>query len=80
MPYMVQLPLMETQDWNTHPVYRDLASQMFQKWYEYLARSICSVHKDSDICVGYLVMDIPGRAEFQYGIDFSGLEGLENNE
>lgn len=45
-----------------------------------LVRSICSVHKDSDMCVGHLYVDIPGWARHQLDTDFLGLEGLEDSE
>jgi hypothetical protein len=38
------------------------------------------VHKDCDMCVGYLYVDIPGWARHQLGTDFLGLEGLEDSE
>jgi hypothetical protein len=80
MPYMVQLPAMEIQDWNANPVYRDPASETFKMWREYLSRSICSVHKDSEMCVGYFFVDIPGWARHQSGADFLGLESLGDGE
>jgi hypothetical protein len=38
MPYMVQLPVMEIQDWNAYPVFRDPAFEALKKWCQYLAR------------------------------------------
>ena len=38
------------------------------------------MHKDSDMCVGYLFVDIPGWARHQLGTDSLGLEGLEDSE
>lgn len=78
MPYMVALPVMEIQDWNGHPVYRNPASDVFKMWCEYLARSICSVHKDSELCVGYFFVDIPSWTKHRSGADFPGL--LESDE
>lgn len=79
MPYMVQLPVMEVQDWNPNPTYRDLASQMFKSWCKYLARSICSVHKDSEMCVGCFFVDIPRSAPHQSRANFPTLIGLDDD-
>jgi hypothetical protein len=45
-----------------------------------MVRSICSVYKDSEICVGYFFVDIPGWARHQSGTDFPGQEGMEDSE
>jgi hypothetical protein len=46
----------------------------------YTARSICSVHKDSEMCVGYFLVDIPGWARHQSAADLPGPDDLENRE
>jgi hypothetical protein len=38
------------------------------------------VHKDSDVCVGYLFVDIPGWARHQPPTYFLGLERLKDSE
>jgi len=38
------------------------------------------VHKDSDMCVGYLFADTPEWARYQSATDFPGLEGLEDSK
>jgi hypothetical protein len=34
------------------------------------------MHKDSDMCVGYLFVDVLGWARHRLGTDFPGLEGV----
>ncbi len=77
---MVQLPVMEIQDWNANPVYRDPGSDMFKSWCENLARSICSVHKDSEMYVGYFFVDIPEWTKHQSRTKFPSLQGVGNQE
>ena len=80
MPYMVQLPVMDIQDWTAHPIYRDPTSTEFKQWYEYLARSICLQYRDSETCVGYFFVDIPGWARHHSELDFPGLVGLSDEQ
>lgn len=80
MPYMVQLPVMDIQDRTTHPVYRDPTSTEFKQSCEYLARSICLHHRDSENCVGCCCVNIPGWARHQSGQDLPGLAGLSDEQ
>lgn len=38
------------------------------------------MHNDSEMCVGYFFVDIPGWARHQSAADFPGLDGLERRE
>ena len=81
MPYFVQLPVMEIQDWNANPVFRDVNGRIFKEWCEYLARSICSVHRDSELCIGYFLVDISAWVKHGSGKgDWPDLEGLSEVE
>ena len=80
MPYMVALPIMDIQNWNAHPTYRDPEGRHFKEWCEFLARSVCMVHKDSELCIGYFFVDIPGWARHRSGEDFPQLKGLSSQE
>ena len=80
MPYMVVIPVMENQDWTDHPHYREPSGRVFEEWCDYLARSICNVHKDSELCVGYFFVDIPGWARHETGADFPSLKDLSAEE
>ena len=81
MPYFVQLPVIEIQDWNAHPVLRDVKRRVFQEWCSYFARSICSVHSNSELCIGYLLVDIPATVKHGTGKGvWPNLEGLSEEE
>ena len=69
MPYMVMIPVMDIQDWNAHSVYHQPSGQAWGEWCEHLARSICYVHRESQLCVGYFFVDIPGRDRHSTGGD-----------
>ena len=75
---MVQVPLTEAQDWSAHRVYR-LGIGDIPGVVGYLVRSIYPVHKDSDMCIEHLSVDIQvGEASACH--QFLGLEELEDSE
>ncbi len=82
MPYMVMIPVTEIQDWNAHPVYREPSGRAWEEWCGYLARSIYYVHPESELCVGYFLVDIPGWDRHSTGADnnFPSLKGLGEGE
>ena len=55
--------------------------RVFKEWCEYLARGICSVHRDSELCIGYFLVDIPAWVNHGSGKgDWPTLEGLSEVE
>ena len=77
---MVVIPVMEGQDRTHRPHYREPSGQVFEERCDYLARSICNVHKGSELCVGYFFVDIPGRARHETGVEFPCLKSLSKKE
>ncbi|CAL5871480.1 uncharacterized protein PFLUO_LOCUS5731 [Penicillium psychrofluorescens] len=80
MPYVVQLRVMEFEDWNGNPIFHDVFSEKFEVWCKYLARSVCSQHKDSTNLLGYYFVDIPAWIRHASGADFPQLKDLSNSE
>jgi hypothetical protein len=80
MPYVVQLRVMEFEDWNGNPIFHDVFSEKFETWCKYLARSVCSQHKDSTNLLGYYFVDIPAWLRHASGADFPQLKGLNDAE
>lgn len=80
MPYIVQLRVQEMEDWNGYPAFRDVYSEDFDVWCEYLARTICFDHADSPNLIGYFLVDIPAWLPHASGRDFPQLEGLSEVE
>lgn len=80
MPYCLQLRLAAIEDWNGHPAFPDVYSEDFDKYCDFLARSICSDHADSKNLVGYFLVDIPAWLPHAGGRDFPQLEGLGEKE
>lgn len=80
MPYVVQLRVMQIEDWNGNPIYEDVFSDKFAQWCQYLARSMCAPHKDSVNLLGYYFVDIPAWVRHASGNDFPQLKGLSENE
>lgn len=82
MPYCVPVRALEIESWNGHPHYRDVRSPDFAAWCDYLARSVCLPHADSDRLVGYFLTDGPSwqrhptGAAFPDADDEDELEGL----
>ena len=79
MPYCLQLRVAEIEDWNGHPAFPDVHSQEFDKYCEYLARSICFDHADSKNLIGYFLVDIPAWLPHSSGEDFPALKGLDED-
>ena len=44
MPYVVQIRVQEIEDWNGHPAFRDVYSEDFQKYADWIARHMTSDH------------------------------------
>lgn len=80
MPYVVQLRVMEIEDWNGHPVFHDVFSPSFENWCRYLARSVCSSHRNSRNLLGYYFIDIPAWSRHASGDDFPSLKSLGTDE
>lgn len=76
MPYCLQLRVAAIEDWNGHPAF----PEDFDKYCDFLARSICSDHADSKNLVGYFLVDIPAWLPHAGGGDFPQLEGLDEKE
>jgi hypothetical protein len=79
MPYVVQLRVMEFEDWNGNPIFHDVFSTEFENWCRYLARSVCSQHRDSTNLLGYFFVDIPAWVRHASGADFPQLKDLDEN-
>lgn len=80
MPYVVQLRVMEIEDQNGHPIFHDVFSDTFENWRRYLARSVCSQHKDSTNLLGYYFVDIPAWIRHASGADFPQSKALNEEE
>jgi len=80
MPYLVPLRPLEIETWNGHPHYRDVFSDDFAEWCDYLARSVCLPHVGSRDLIGYVLTDGPGWARHPsgsgFGVDDDGLERI----
>lgn len=59
MPYCVLICIAEIERWNWYPHFPDVFSVEFDAYCEYLARSICVDHAESQNLVGYFLVDIP---------------------
>lgn len=77
MPYVQQLRVAEIEDWNGHPFFPDVYSSEFDVYADYIARSICVDHADSENLIGYFLVDIPSWLPHANGDDFPQLKGLE---
>lgn len=77
MPYCLQLRVLEIEDWNGYPAFRDVYSQDFEVYCDYLARSICLDHAQSKNLIGYFLVDIPAWLPHAAGEDFTMLKGLD---
>ncbi|MGN7799557.1 agarase [Leifsonia sp. 22587] len=80
MPYCVPVRALEIESWNGHPYYRDVRSPDFAAWCDYLARSICLPHADSDRLVGYVLTDGPSWIRHPTGDAFPGADDDEELE
>ncbi len=80
MPYVVQLRALDIEDWNGNPIFQDVFSEDFENWCRYLARSVCTQHKDSRNLLGYYFVDIPAWVKHATGRDFPQLDGLSEAE
>ena len=80
MPYILQLRVQEIEDWNGYPAFRDVYSEDFDVWCDYLARTICFDHADSPNLIGYFLVDIPAWLPHTSGRDFPQLQGLSGAE
>ena len=80
MPYVVQLRVLPIEDWNGDPIYQDVFSDKFENWCRYLARSVCTQHRDSRNLLGYYFVDIPAWIKHATGRDFPQLIGLSKDE
>jgi hypothetical protein len=80
MPYVLQIRVQEIEDWNGYPSFKDVSSADFDKYCEYLARSVCFDHADSANLLGYFLVDIPAWLPHASGEDFPQLKGLEAGE
>lgn len=80
MPYVVQLRMQEIEDWNGHPAFRDVFSEDFEKYADWLARRMTSDHKNSRDLLGYFLVDIPAWLPHASGRFWPGLEGLSPTE
>ncbi|WP_459975851.1 hypothetical protein, partial [Nocardioides pyridinolyticus] len=74
---MVQIRVSEIEDWSGHPWFPDVYSEEFDAYCEYLARSICVDHVDSENLIGYFLVDIPAWLPHASGADFAVLRGLD---
>lgn len=80
IPYVVQLRVMPIEDWNGEPVFQDVFSEKFEKWCEYLARSMCTPHRESRNLLGYYFVDIPAWIRHASRRDFPQLASLGKEE
>ncbi|WP_038501617.1 hypothetical protein [Rhodoluna lacicola] len=80
MPYVVQIRVQEIEDWNGHPAYRDVYSEDFAKYADWIARRMTSDHKNSTNLIGYFLVDIPGWIPHAAGRFWPGFEGLSKAE
>jgi hypothetical protein len=80
MPYILQVRVAEIEDWNGHPSFRDVYSEDFDVYCEYLARSVCFDHAESENLIGYFLVDIPAWLPHASGDDFPQLKGLEGDQ
>lgn len=80
MPYCLQIRVQEIEDWNGYPSYRDVYSPDFDKYCDFLARSICLDHAESKNLIGYFLVDIPGWLPHASGDFFKGLIELDEKE
>lgn len=76
MPYCLQIRVIDFEDWNGYPSFRDVYSHDFEVYCDYLARSICVDHAQSKNLIGYFLVDIPSWLPHPSGEDFPQLKGL----
>lgn len=76
MPYVVQIRVQEIEDWNGHPAFRDVFSEDFEKYADWIARRAVSDHKHSPYLLGYFLVDIPSWLPHASGRFWPGFEGL----
>ena len=76
MPYIVQIPVAQIEDWRGQPSFPDVYSHDFDVYCEYLARNVCFDHADSKNLIGYFLVDIPSWFPHASGRFFEGLAGL----
>lgn len=80
MPYVVQIRVQEIEDWNGHPAFRDVYSEDFKKYADWIARRMTSDHKNSRNLIGYFLVDIPSWLPHASGRFWPGFEGLSPEE
>jgi hypothetical protein len=83
MPYVVQIRVQEIEDWNGHPAFRDVYSSDFEKYADWIARTMCSEHADSPNLIGYFLVDIPAwfpHAAKRFFPSFEGLSPAEHDK
>jgi hypothetical protein len=80
MPYCLAIRVAEIEDWKGQPAFPDVFDRDFDVYCEYLARSICLDHTESDNLVGYFLVDIPAWLRHASGEDFPGLLDLDARE
>ncbi len=76
MPYVVQLPVQDIEDWNGHPAFRALDDD-FDDWCDLLGRHVAERHTDAPDLLGYFLVDIPAWLPHASGADFVELRGLD---
>ncbi len=76
MPYVVQMRVQEIEDWNGHPAFRDVFSEDFEKYADWLARRMASDHKNSRNLIGYFLVDIPAWLPHASGRFWPGFDNL----
>jgi hypothetical protein len=79
MPYVLQLRVQEIEDWNGYPSFKDVYSDDFEDWCDYLARSVCFDHADDPNLMGYFLVDIPAWLPHAAGEDFPQLKSLHGD-
>jgi hypothetical protein len=79
-PYCLQMRVLEIEDWNKFPGYRDVFHKDFADYCDFLARDLCVDHAESKNLLGYFLVDIPGWARHATGEDFEYLKGLDDEE
>lgn len=79
-PYVVQIRAQEIEDWNGHPAFRDVYSEDFQKYADWIARRMVSDHSNSRNLIGYFLVDIPAWLPHSAGRFWPGFDGLTPDE
>ena len=77
MPYVQQITVAQIEDWRGQPAFPDVFHPDFDVYCDYLARSTCRDHADSQNLIGYFLVDIPSWLPHASGRFFPGFEGLD---